>query len=562
MKGLRFWLVRAAPLRGFFWRALGVSLMINTLMVLPSLYMLQVYDRVMVSQNGLTLLALTGVLILSLVVVAWLEQRRTAILVDMGQALDERLALPVHDAALQRQWQSPSSSPQQPVLDLNQLRQFVTGQGLFVLFDLPWFPIYLVIMFLLHPWLGILGLACSVVLLVIAVLSHRGSRAAVTLGSDTARHAQQDQVATLRNAEVIHAQGLFAPVRRRWLERQAVYSSQQARAEAISARYSSLSKLARHVQQSLSLGAGAWLVIEGQISPGAMIAANILMTKALQPLDLLVSSWSGLLTARLAAERLEHVLSNAGPEHALEIRDVEQARVHWQDVSVRLPDGRALLHEVSLRLEPGTVVGLIGPSGSGKTTLARTLIGLWPAHLCSGRAELDGLSIFDWDRQSLGPALGYLAQEPALMEGTLAQNIARFAQPDATRVVEAARRAGIHDLILALPQGYDTQAGEAGQLLSGGQRQLIALAQALYGSPRLVVLDEPNSNLDDVGERCLVQALQWLRQQGSAVLLITHRPEILQAVDQTWQLRQGRLLLPGTPGPRPDTPTRIAHESA
>jgi ABC-type protease/lipase transport system fused ATPase/permease subunit len=236
--------------------------------------------------------------------------------------------------------------------------------------------------------------------------------------------------------------------------------------------------------------------------------------------------------------------------------------VHWQDVSVRLPDGRALLREVSLRLEPGKVVGLIGPSGSGKTTLARTLIGLWPPHLCSGRAELDGLSIFDWDRQSLGPRLGYLAQEPALMEGTLAQNIARFAQPDATRVVEAARRAGIHDLILALPQGYDTQAGEAGALLSGGQRQLIALAQALYGAPRLVVLDEPNSNLDEAGERCLIQALQWLRQQGSAVLLITHRPEILQVVDQTWQMRQGRLTVPGDSGPLTDTPTRIAHEPA
>jgi ATP-binding cassette, subfamily C, bacterial exporter for protease/lipase len=231
-------------------------------------------------------------------------------------------------------------------------------------------------------------------------------------------------------------------------------------------------------------------------------------------------------------------------------------------VTVRLADGRALLHEVSLRLQPGQVVGLIGPSGSGKTTLARTLIGLWPAHLCSGRAELDGLSIFDWDRQALGPALGYLAQEPALMEGTLAQNIARFAKPDATEVVEAARRAGIHELILALPQGYDTQAGEAGQLLSGGQRQLIALAQALYGSPRLVVLDEPNSNLDDLGERCLVQALQWLRQQGSAVLLITHRPEILQAVDQTWQLSQGRLILPESSASLSDTPTRIAHESA
>jgi ATP-binding cassette subfamily C exporter for protease/lipase len=531
-------------------------------MVMPSLYMLQIYDRVMVSQSGLTLLTLTGLLTLSLLAAAWLEQRRTAILVHMGQALDDRLGVAAHDAALLKQWQRPSNSPLQPVQDLNALRQFVTGQGLFVLFDLPWFPIYLVIMFLLHPWLGVLGLVFSGVLLCIAVLSHRRSRAAIELGSDTARQAQQDQMTKLRNAELIHAMGMLPAVRQRWSERHAVYSSVQARAEATSASFSSLSKMARYVQQSLSLGAGAWLVIEGQISPGAMIAANLLMTKALQPLDLLVSSWSGLLTARLAAERLRDALPGQGLEHRQEIRALQQPQVRWHDVSVRLDDGRTLLHEVSLQLEPGSVVALVGPSGSGKTTLARTLMGLWPAHLCSGRAELDGLSVFDWDRQSLGPALGYLAQEPALMEGTLAQNIARFGKPDAAQVVDAARRAGIHELILALPQGYDTQAGEAGQTLSGGQRQLIALAQALYGSPRLVVLDEPNSNLDEAGERCLLQALQVLRQQGCAVLIITHRPEILQSVDHTWQMRQGRLIGPERQSPSPETSTRLAHESA
>jgi len=562
MSALRYWVTQLAGLRGYFWQALGVSMVINALMVMPSLYMLQIYDRVMVSQSGLTLLALTGLLTLSLLAAAWLEQRRTAILVRMGQALDDRLGVAAHDAALLKQWQRPSNSPLQPVQDLNALRQFVTGQGLFVLFDLPWFPIYLVIMFLLHPWLGVLGLVFSGVLLCIAVLSHRRSRAAIELGSDTARQAQQDQMTKLRNAELIHAMGMLPAVRQRWSERHAVYSSVQARAEATSAGFSSLSKMARYVQQSLSLGAGAWLVIEGQISPGAMIAANLLMTKALQPLDLLVSSWSGLLTARLAAERLRDALPGQGLEHRQEIRALQQPQVRWQDVSVRLDDGRTLLHEVSLQLEPGSVVALVGPSGSGKTTLARTLMGLWPAHLCSGRAELDGLSVFDWDRQSLGPALGYLAQEPALMEGTLAQNIARFGKPDAAQVVDAARRAGIHELILALPQGYDTQAGEAGQTLSGGQRQLIALAQALYGSPRLVVLDEPNSNLDEAGERCLLQALQVLRQQGCAVLIITHRPEILQSVDHTWQMRQGRLIGPERQSPSPETSTRLAHESA
>jgi ATP-binding cassette subfamily C exporter for protease/lipase len=244
MSALRYWVTQLAGLRGYFWQALGVSMVINALMVMPSLYMLQIYDRVMVSQSGLTLLTLTGLLTLSLLAAAWLEQRRTAILVRMGQALDDRLGVAAHDAALLKQWQRPSNSPLQPVQDLNALRQFVTGQGLFVLFDLPWFPIYLVIMFLLHPWLGVLGLVFSGVLLCIAVLSHRRSRAAIELGSDTARQAQQDQMTKLRNAELIHAMGMLPAVRQRWSERHAVYSSVQARAEATSASFSSLRKVA------------------------------------------------------------------------------------------------------------------------------------------------------------------------------------------------------------------------------------------------------------------------------------------------------------------------------
>ena len=536
------WRRHLLPLRPEFAQAVLISMLINTLMVLPSLYMLQVYDRVMVSQNGMTLLALTLVLALGLLLAAWLEQGRTAVLVRMGQRMDGLLASRVHEAALQRELHQPSSSPQQALLDLNALRQFVTGQGLFVLFDLPWFPIYLAIMFLLHPWLGWIGLAFSVVLVLIALASHRSSRSVVEGATEAARQAQQDQLAQLRNAEAIHAMGMLGALRQRWQQRHQSYSAAQQASESLTARYSSISKQARHVQQALSLGAGAWLVLDGQISPGAMIAANILMTKALQPLDLLVSSWSALLSARIAAQRLAQVLAHAPADHAQEIRTPAAANVCWQGATVCAPGGgQTLLHDISFDLPAGRLIGLVGPSGSGKSTLARVMLGLWPRHACQGRIEIDGLSVFDWDRQSLGPALGYLPQEPALLEGTLAQNIARFGRSDPQAVVEAARRVGIHELILALPQGYDTPAGEAGQMLSGGQRQLIALAQAVYGSPRLVVLDEPNSNLDEHGERCLVQALKSLREQGSSVLLITHRPEILQALDACWQLDAGRL---------------------
>jgi ATP-binding cassette subfamily C exporter for protease/lipase len=539
------WRRHLLALRPDFWQAVLISMLINTLMVLPSLYMLQVYDRVMVSQNGLTLVALTLVLTLGLLAAAWLEQGRTAVLVRMGQRMDGLLASRVHEAALQRELHQPSSSPQQALLDLNALRQFVTGQGLFVLFDLPWFPIYLAIMFLLHPLLGWIGLAFSGVLVLIALASHRSSRAVVEGATQAARQAQQDQLAQLRNAEAIHAMGMLGALRQRWQQRHHSYGAAQQASESLTARYSSISKQARHVQQALSLGAGAWLVLEGQISPGAMIAANILMTKALQPLDLLVSSWSALLSARIAVQRLSEVLEQAPADHAQEIRTPAAASVSWQGATVCAPaSGQTILHDINLQLPAGRLIGLVGPSGSGKSTLARVMLGLWPRQACQGRIEIDGLSVFDWDRQSLGPALGYLPQEPALLEGTLAQNIARFGRADPQAVVEAAQRVGIHELILALPQGYDTPAGEAGQLLSGGQRQLIALAQAMYGSPRLVVLDEPNSNLDEHGERCLVQALKSLREQGSSVLLITHRPEILQALDACWQLDGGRLSQP------------------
>jgi len=475
---------------------------------------------------------------------AFAEWLRTRVLVRAGVRLDERLGTQVFNASFEAHLSQAGTSPARSFNDLLQVRQFLTGNGIFAFFDAPWAPIYMAVLFMLHPWLGVLGLVFAVIQALLAWIGHRHtlapSEAAVAASSDAGSFLQSK----LRNSEVIESMGMLGSLRQRWAERNATSLEQGSRAQALTQRVMAWSKFIRYSQQSLALGAGALLVIDGQLSPGGMIAANVLMNRALGPIDQIVSGWRGFIGAAAAFGRLEKLLLRFPERDAALSRVPPKGQLNLRDVVASAP-GRTspILKNVSLSLAQGTVLVILGPSGSGKSTLARVLMGVWPD--VSGDVLLDGLPIGGWDRIELGPHLGYLPQDIELFEGTLAENIARFGEIDSEQVIEAARCAGLHDMILRFPKGYDTPIGEAGALLSGGQRQRIGLARAIYGSPALIVLDEPNANLDEAGEAALVKTVHDMKAKGKTVVLITHRPGILAVADRLLLLQDGRVQAEG-----------------
>ncbi|MDD2545161.1 MAG: type I secretion system permease/ATPase, partial [Burkholderiaceae bacterium] len=423
-------------------------------------------------------------------------------------------------------------------------RQFVTGNGIFAFFDAPWAPIYLAVLFFLHPMLGWLAVFFALVQMALAWFGHRHTVAPAEAASKASSESGAYLQSKLRNAEVLESMGMVHNLHPHWAARHQSTLALQSAAQSIAHRVTAWSKFIRYAQQSLALGAGALLVIDGQLSPGGMIAANVLMTRALSPIDMMVGTWRSFISARSSFERLETLLtqfperdpalSRVAPKGALTLRNV-----------VATAPGRStpILKGVSTAVEAGTVTVVLGPSGSGKSTLARTMVGIWPD--VSGEVLLDGLPIAGWDRTELGPYLGYLPQDIELFEGTIAENIARFGTVDSEKVIAAARSAGLHEMILRFPKGYDMPIGEAGGLLSGGQRQRIGLARAVYGDPVMVVLDEPNANLDDVGEAALVRTVLGLKAAGRTVFLITHRPGILAVADRLLILRDGQVQADG-----------------
>jgi len=517
---------------GFF------SMLANVLMLTPTLYMLQVYDRVLASQSELTLLAMSLLTLALFGVMAFAEWLRSRVLVRAGVRLDERLGTQVFNASFEAHLSQTGATPARAFGDLIQVRQFLTGNGIFAFFDAPWAPIYMAVLFMLHPWLGVLGLFFALIQGLLAWVGHRHtlapSEASVAANAEAGSFLQSK----LRNAEVVESMGMLGSLRQRWAQRHAAALDQGTTAQALTQRVMAWSKFIRYSQQSLALGAGALLVIDGQLSPGGMIAANVLMNRALGPIDQIVSGWRGFISAAAAFGRLEKLLLGFPPRDAALSRVAPKGQLDVSDVVASAP-GRTspILKKVSFSLPAGTVLVILGPSGSGKSTLARVLMGIWPD--VSGDVLLDGLPLGGWDRTELGPHLGYLPQDIELFEGTLAENIARFGQIDSARVIEAARNAGLHDMILRFPKGYDTPIGEAGALLSGGQRQRIGLARAIYGNPALIVLDEPNANLDEAGEAALVKTVQSMKAQGKTIVLITHRPGILAVADRLLLLRDG-----------------------
>ncbi len=541
----------SSPLREALWTfrreffMVGVfSAIANLLMLTPTIYMLNVYDRVMISGSDLTLVAVSLLCLFLLGVMALAEWTRSRVLVRLGMRLDEMLSTRVFNASFEDYLTSASKAPTRAFNELIQVRQFLTGNGVFALFDSPWGPIYIAVMFLLHPLLGWLAIAFALVQAALAWFGHRKTVAPTTAASQAQTDAQVYLQGKLRNAEVLESMGMVDNLYRRWLQLHQRSLDAATKAHATTSRVNAFSKYVRHAQQSLSLGAGALLAIDGQISIGAMIAANVLMTRALAPIDMLVANWQGFIMARDSFRKLEELLAGTSDDEPALRRVAPKGDLELQAVTAPVA-GRAepILKGISFAVKAGTVVAVLGPSGSGKSTLARCIMGIWPK--MGGEVLLDGLPLRGWNRAELGPFLGYMPQDVELFDGTIAENIARFSEVDSEKVIAAARGAGLHEMILRFPKGYDTPIGEAGSALSGGQRQRIALARAIYDEPALIVLDEPNANLDDAGEAALAQTVQQLKAKGKTVVLITHLPGIVGIADHIVLLDGGALKASG-----------------
>ena len=530
--------------RTTFYCLAAFSCVINVLALTPSLYMLQVYDRVLASGNETTLLMLTLLVLGLFLLSGLLEFFRSSVLIRVGNRYDMMLNTRVFNAAFERSLAAAGGSPSQAVHDLASLRQFLAGNALFAFFDAPWTPIYIAVTYMVHPLLGYLTLGGSIILFVLAYVTHASTRKPLAEANQASIAAGLFANNHLRNAEVIESMGMLPGFRSRWFGQHRRVLSLQTLASDRNSRISSFTRFVRISLQSLSLGAGAMLVIEGTITAGMMIACSILMGKALGPVEAVIGSWKQLLSARAAYGRLDEVLKAASPRGDSISLPAPTGRLELENVFATAPGGQeVILKGLNFSINAGEVVGVIGPSASGKSTLARLLVGVWQAN--RGHVRLDGADLFRWNKDELGPHLGYLPQDIELFEGTVAENIARFGEAVDADIVLAAQRAGVHDMILRLPHGYDTRLGVNGASLSGGQKQRVALARAIYGNPTLIVLDEPNSNLDDSGEAALVQTVNDLKRRAATVIVVTHRMNILNAVDKLLVMRDGAMTLYG-----------------
>lgn len=524
---------------GFF------SLFVNLLLLVPSFYMLEVYDRVVSSRSVTTLIMLTLIVVFLMSVYGALEWIRSRMMVRISTRLDLMLSERVFNASFKQSlFTNGLSVSSQPMGDLAGLRQFLTGSGLFAFFDVPWIPVYVGIMFYFHPWFGWLTVFGSLVAIVFAI-ANEWATSKLLLEANRENGAALGMVnSSLRNAEVINSMGMLPSLLKRWKVRGYKVLSLQAHASEKGGAISNASRTWRLLLQSFVLGLGAYLVINNEITPGLMTAASILVGRALAPIDQMIGNWRGFVAARGQYARLNEVLRQIPADPERMPLPVPKGDLSVEQIVVTPPGAHApVIKGISFRAPPGASVGVLGASAAGKSTLARALLGIWPAQ--SGKVRLDGADMFHLDRAAVGPHLGYLPQDIELFEGSIAENIARFGEVDAAKVVEAAQIAGVHEMILRLPLGYDTVIGAHGGALSGGQRQRIGLARAIYGDPKLVILDEPNSNLDDAGERALGEALIKLKQRGTTLFIITHRVSALAYVDNLLVLSEGQIVMSG-----------------
>ena len=510
----------------------------NLLMLAPSLYMLQVYDRVLASRNEITLLMLTLMMLGAYLLMSALELIRSFVLVRVGARFDMELNKRVYTAAFEQNLKKAGGNAGQALQDLTNIRQFLTGNALFAFFDAPWFPVYLIVIFAFEPSLGVFALCGTAVLVVLAYINERVSRKPLSEANSMAIAAGNLATNNLRNAEVIESMGMLPNLMGRWFKLHGKFLHLQAEASEKAGLVGAITKFFQVSLQSLVLGFGALLVLEGKITPGMMIAASILLGRAMAPVQQVIGVWKSWSSTRSAYDRLTALLTANPARSAGMPLPTPLGMLAVEAVSAAPPGAQVLvLKGVNFAIAPGDVLGVIGPSGSGKSTLARLLVGVWPAAM--GKVRLDGADIFHWNKAELGPHIGYLPQDIELFGGSISENIARFGEIDPEKVVIAAKQAGVHELILHMPQGYDTQLGDGGAGLSGGQRQRLGLARAMYDDPALIVLDEPNSNLDDVGEQALLKAVNDLRQRGKTIVLISHRTSAIGVTNKLLLLRDG-----------------------
>lgn len=524
--------------RSLFWVIALFSGVINLLTVVPAIYMMQVFDRVMASRNEMTLLLLTllalGLFLLSSLV----EWIRGQVMIKMSVGIDLDLGERLFGVAFQKSLKEHNANPAQVLSDLNVIRQFLTGSSLIALLDLPWMPIFLIVTGLLHPWLGLFTLLGALILFGLAMWNEHATRKGLAEANQISVMSAKYVNSTLQNAEVIQAMGMLGNLQRRWAAMQQRLIGAQSSASDKAAQISAVTRLVRTAWQSLAMGLAMLLILDGKISGGVMMAAGFLISKAMQPAEQAISSWKQLDSAKASYQRLCQLLDEFPRKIQRMPLPAPTGAVRIERLVVNPPGSkRPAINGIDLALNKGDVLAIIGPSASGKSSLARAMVGVWPPSY--GSVRFDGADVSQWDAEHLGQHIGYLPQDIELFDGTVAENIARFGETDSTKVIEAATLAGIHQMVLRFPQGYDTPLGPGGMGLSGGQKQRIALARALYDKPALIVLDEPNSNLDDAGEAALLAAISALRDHGSSVVLVTHRPNVLAAVDKLLVLQDG-----------------------
>lgn len=520
-------------------KTVGVfSAIINLMMLIPSLYMLQVYDRVLSSRNEMTLLMLTIMIVVAFIIMGALEFVRSFVLIRIASQLDMKLNKRVYTAAFEQNLKRAGGNAGQALQDLTTIRQFLSGNALFAFFDAPWFPIYLIIIFLVHPSLGIFALCGTFIHMGLAIWNEKATKKPLAEANSMAVNANNLATNNLRNAEVIEAMGMLPNFTKRWYSLHTRFLNLQAEASEKAGMITATTKFVRVTLQSLILGFAALLVLDGQITSGMMIVCSVLMGRVLNPVEQLIGVWRGWSSTKSAYNRLNDLLA-ANPQRAVGMALPKPIGMLSLEAITALPPGsnRAAISNLSFGISPGDVLGIVGPSGAGKSTLARVLVGIWPAAM--GKVRLDNVDVFQWNKEELGPHIGYLPQDIELFSGTVSENIARFGEIDAEKVVQAAKRAGVHEMILYLPSGYDTILGDGGAGLSGGQKQRLGLARAMYDDPSFIVLDEPNSNLDEVGEAALIAAIQDLRKRGKTIIMITHRISTIAVTNKLLVLKDG-----------------------